>query len=97
VEKLLSILHTFLHVGSCLLATAIFGVSFLAFVRDHRLKVLLLAAGFLLLDIHEIMEFLGVLGIMNPMLPLPGTLGIEPIHYVSFVTVLLFLAGVLKR
>jgi hypothetical protein len=93
----LPIPHMILHVASCVLATAIVGVSFSAFLRDRRFKIFLLAAGFLLLDVHEIMEFLGVLGVLNPMAPLTGTLGIEPIHYISFAAVALFLAGVLKR
>lgn len=91
-----SALHVLFHFASVALATVLLMASWKSCLRDRRLKIFLLAVAFLLFDIHQSMEFLEAIGIFNPRVLIP-VLGVELIHSVSFGTIALLTAGVLKR
>lgn len=88
--------HIAIHLVGILLATLLAVVSWNSYYRNPSSKILLLAIAFALLDLSQIMETLESLGVMFVNLSLP-LLGIEFIHTVSFATVALLAAGVLKK
>jgi hypothetical protein len=88
--------HILLHIVSLAIATFMVVVSWTSFLRARRSKILLLAIAFLLLDVQQLMEFFEVFGAFNPNLLLP-LVGVEVMHSISFATIALFAAGVLKQ
>lgn len=88
--------HMSIHVLGFFLATLLVVVSCNSYYRERSLKVLFLAIAFVLLDLHQLMELFGSLGIFDVNIPIP-LLGIELIHTVSFATVVFLAAGLLKK
>jgi hypothetical protein len=89
-------LHLSLHVVGVLLAGLLAILSWASYFRDRRPKICLLAFAFVLLTLHQLLELSESLGSAYVNLPVPF-LGIEIIHLVSFSTVVLLAAGILKK
>ncbi len=88
--------HMSIHVLGFFLAALLVVVSCNSYYRERSLKVLFLAVAFVLLDLHQLLELVGSLGIFDVNMPIP-LLGIELIHTVSFAAVVFLAVGLLKK
>lgn len=88
--------HQTMHLGIVALAAFLSAISLIAYIRDRRIRLLYVCAAFLLFASKELLMFLNVLYsyewyVIVPIIYAPLD------HVLSFLILLLFAMGVLKR